>query len=88
MNPEQIVITAPDEISATYGAGDPETEEDLDALAHGGKALYQGMSSESEREETDKPMVDLNSSPLVRFVNRILEKARAMCASDIHIEPQ
>ena len=88
MKPDQILITAPEVVAAAYGIGEPENKENLDTLIHGIKALYSGNISDADQEIPDKLVVSLNASPLVRFVNTILEQAFTMGASDIHIEPQ
>lgn len=96
IKPKKLFVVAPEIISSVY-ASDPgqESEEELAGLAKKFRDLYPanakpaaaGNLSETEEERSYLLNVNLNASPLVLFVNKLLEKAYAMRASDIHIEP-
>lgn len=96
IKPKKLFVVAPEIISSVYAndAGH-ENEEDIAGLAQKFRDLYPvhakpatgGNLSETEEERSYLLNVNLNASPLVLFVNKLLEKAYSMRASDIHIEP-
>ncbi|MFZ5774209.1 MAG: ATPase, T2SS/T4P/T4SS family [Thermodesulfobacteriota bacterium] len=93
LKPRKIFVAAPEEIAAVYEAAhEIDGEEDVGALAQNVGMLYpaniaggEGNLPEADDERLDK--INLNASPLVLFINRILENAYTQRASDIHIEP-
>ncbi|MFO0754822.1 MAG: ATPase, T2SS/T4P/T4SS family [Thermodesulfovibrionales bacterium] len=92
MRPLKIFVSPPDVFAVLYKTSDHE-EEDISALAQSVRDLYpvrEGADAADDDAASDTDLIyrNLNASPLVRFVNQIIEDAYAMQASDIHIEPQ
>lgn len=96
MKPLKIFVAAPEVIAAIYETNIDTTGDDLAALTQSVRDLLpvkEGEDADEELTESDDELpyrftINLNASPLVRFVNRIIESAYSMRASDIHIEPQ
>ena len=84
--PKKLFVTSTEAMAAAYSPGVLLTGGGMDTLALNIQSLYPGSIADLEKEANNLK-VDLYASPLVRFVNKILEKAYAMEASDIHIEP-
>jgi len=93
MKPKKLYVASPETISSVYQA-ESGTEEDIDELVQNVRNLYPIKDSgtvetlsETDAEQLSRLESNLNASPLVLFINRILEKAYTMGSSDIHIEP-
>ena len=93
MKPKKLYISSPETISAIYPlASAPHV--DIDKLIQNVRELYPAADSEADdtlsaadAEQLSRLEANLNASPLVLFINRIIENAYRMGASDIHIEP-
>ncbi|MBW2467065.1 MAG: Flp pilus assembly complex ATPase component TadA [Deltaproteobacteria bacterium] len=94
MKPEKLFIASPEAIAGVYRI-ESETDTKIDDLVKNVRELYSNRDSVSDSSlpGTDESRlggreIDLDASPLVLFINSILEKAYIMRASDIHIEPR
>ncbi|HCY85954.1 MAG TPA: secretion system protein E [Desulfobacteraceae bacterium] len=89
LKPHRIFLTSPEVVSFVYGIRPGDSDETLDSLARGVRSLFSDQLPGSSLEEDPFHFnIDLNASPLVHFVNKLLEQAYLQEASDIHIEPR
>jgi len=83
MKPEKLFIASHDTI-ATVHKTDIKKERELDDLVSNINVLFPADLTQSQSLSLE---VNLNVSPLILFVNKLLERAYILDASDIHIEP-
>lgn len=79
-----IVVCDPDEVSrllAKYYAQDPSSVNDL--FEDTGLEQFEGLDESQEGDLVDAA----NETPIIRFVNLVLQQAIRAQASDIHFEP-
>ena len=95
IRPKKLFVASPEALSAVYrpaAAGAPG--KNIDELIKSVRDLYpvskpgsDAALSEEDADRLSRLEVNLNASPMILFINRILEDAYRKRSSDIHIEP-
>ena len=79
-----LIVCDPDEVNRLVQEYYPKNESTLDDLLGGqGFDQFEGLDGEKEGDLTDAA----NETPIIRFVNLVLQQAIRAKASDIHFEP-
>ena len=79
-----LIVCDPDEVDRLLGEYYPKNESTLDdLLGAGGLDQFDGLDEDQEGDLVDAA----NETPIIRFVNLVLQQAIRAKASDIHFEP-
>ena len=79
-----LIVCDPDEVDRLLGEYYPKIESTLDdLLGAGGLDQFEGLDEDQEGDLVDAA----NETPIIRFVNLVLQQAIRAKASDIHFEP-
>ena len=79
-----LIVCDPEEVNRLVQEYYPKNESTLDDLLGGqGFDQFEGLDGEKEGDLTDAA----NETPIIRFVNLVLQQAIRAKASDIHFEP-
>ena len=79
-----LIVSDPDEVDRLLGEYYPKNESTLDdLLGAGGLDQFDGLDEDQEGDLVDAA----NETPIIRFVNLVLQQAIRAKASDIHFEP-
>ena len=79
-----LIVCDPDEVDRLLGEYYPKNESTLDdLLGAGGLDQFEGLDEDQEGDLVDAA----NETPIIRFVNLVLQQAIRAKASDIHFEP-
>ena len=79
-----LIVCDPDEVNRLLAQYYPKNESTLDdLLGEGGLDQFEDLDEEKEGDLVDAA----NETPIIRFVNLVLQQAIRAKASDIHFEP-